>query len=55
MRVGSLVRLDSNLYSDIYQRIGIIVRVLDRDRMEVRWNDNTKMIITTFDLEVLCE
>ena len=55
MRVGSLVRLDSNIYSDIYNRRGIVIRILDKDRMEVRWNDNTTMIITIFDLDVLCE
>lgn len=55
MRIGSLVRLNSNIYSDIYNRVGIVVRVLDRDRIEVRWHDDTNMIITIFDLEVLCE
>ena len=55
MRVGSLVRLDSTIYSDIFNRVGIIIRILDRDRVEIRWSDSTKVIATVFDLEVLCE
>jgi len=56
MRVGSLVRLDSRLYTDIQNRIGIIIRVMTcGERFHILWNDDSEAILNMFDLEILCE
>lgn len=56
MRIGSLVILNPNLYMDINNRIGIIIRVMGcSERFHILWNDESEAILGIFDLEVLCE
>jgi len=55
MRVGTLVILNPNLYTDISNRIGIVVRVVaSNHRYHILWNDGSEAILEYFDLEVLC-
>ena len=56
MRIGSLVRLNSRLYTDMHNRIGIVIRVMAcGERFHVLWNDDSEAILSIFDLEVLCK
>ncbi len=54
MRIGSLVKLNSNLYTDIKDRIGVVLRVIEcGERYHIWWNDGSEAILSFFDLEVL--
>jgi len=55
VKVGSLVILNPKLYTDMSNRIGIIVRVIaNRHSYHILWNDGSEAILEYFDLEVLC-
>jgi len=55
MRIGSLVRLEPRLYTDMGNRIGIVMKIMScGERYHILWNDGSEAILEYFDLEVLC-